>query len=560
MLLLSLVTVALIGVATSIVLWGQRQRDLEHARIETLSIARMLTEQTGQMFGAIDLVLLGVQERLATDFGSRLPLDSLPVQLLLAARSSGVGHIRSVFVVGADGSLQNASQNAPRGLDLSQRAYFREFAENRASGLFISHPEMGQVGGRMTLHLARRLSDRRGEFRGVVVVSMSMDEISELFEQARLDLARPIALYHGGRLLASTSHGGESGVPAELEESLLATLVDGATTLHAARTDDGGQMAVGDVRGLPLVITVGEARQQVLAEWRLAALPIAVGAALVSLLIICVSVLLILHMRRQEILQGALDAALQRDVDERRQAAERLAEMNRQLRTLSSRLQEVREQERAYIARELHDELGQQLTGLKLDFSWLARRLLEGKAVERDKLDAMRGALDQSIASVRQISAELRPLILDDLGLAEAIAWQSSEIARRSGLDIALDIDAAQYVTDPARATAFFRIVQESLTNIIRHAEARHVEIRLVHEPEAGVFKLLVRDDGKGLAVPGERDGIGLISMRERASELGGSFSIDSAAGRGTTLRVAIPDKPCTRDGENRESRYSAGG
>ena len=549
LLLLSFVTVVSICVATVVVLWEQRQRELAHARVETLSIARMLTEQTGQMFGAIDLALQGVQERLGTEFGSQLPLDSLPVQLLLAARSSGVGHIRSVFVVGPEGRLENSSRSTMLGLDVAERDYFRVFAEGRASGLFIDFPVLGRVDGQMILHLARRLEDRQGGFRGVVVVSVSVDEIGQVFEQARLDLPRPIGLYLNGRLIVATDKVAAGDVPERLDDALLRPIKAGEILLQDSPAGGGEHLAVGQVRGLPLIVTVGEQREQVVAEWWEAAKPIAVGAGLVSLLIVWITALLIHQMNRQHILQKALDDALLHDVSERRQAEERLAVMNQQLRTLSSRLQEVREQERAHIARELHDELGQQLTGLKLDFSWLGKRILEGKPVGRDKVDAMRSALDHSIASVRQISAELRPLILDDLGLAEAIAWQSSEIAKRSGLQVDLDVDAAQYVTDPAQATAFFRIVQESLTNIVRHAEARHVEIGLDYDAEAACFKLRVRDDGKGLGEPTERGGIGLISMRERVSELGGSFVIESGEGGGTTLRVVIPEITRVQDG-----------
>ena len=547
LLLLSLVTVISICVATSVVLWEQRQRELEHARIETLSIARMLTEQSGQMFGAIDLVLQGVQERLASGFGSQLPLDSLPVHLLLAARSSGAGHVRSIFVVGPDGNLRNSSRDGARDLDLSDRDYYRAFAEHGYRGLFIGTPVRGRVDDQLTLHLARRLDDGRGGFRGVVVASVQVEEIRQLFELARLDLNRPIGLYHEGRLLAA--NGFAAGrLPDQVDVREVQRLQDG----EILRTDSAraalGAMMLGKVRAIPLVLAVGEERGQVVAEWWDAALPIAVGAALVSMLILWVTALLVDHMHRQGVLQAALDQALHRDVEERRQTADRLAAMNQQLRTLSSRLQEVREQERARIARELHDELGQQLTGLKLDFSWLAKRLLEGKPVTREKVDGMRAALDQSIASVRQISAELRPLILDDLGLAEAIAWQSSEIARRSGLVIALDVDDAQHVTDPAQATALFRIVQESLTNIVRHAEATHVEISLQHDAVDACVTLVVRDDGKGMSETGERGGIGLISMRERASELGGSFSVESATGEGTRLRIILPECPRLND------------
>ena len=140
--------------------------------------------------------------------------------------------------------------------------------------------------------------------------------------------------------------------------------------------------------------------------------------------------------------------AVLRDITQRRRAEEDLREMNRQLRSLSASLQEVREQERTRIAMELHDDLGQQLTGLKLELSWLGGRLKEGRQATPDEVGAMRQLLDTAIASVRRIATELRPLILDDLGFGEAVAWQTAEFAKRSGLDITLDLQAQALVKD----------------------------------------------------------------------------------------------------------------
>jgi signal transduction histidine kinase len=199
----------------------------------------------------------------------------------------------------------------------------------------------------------------------------------------------------------------------------------------------------------------------------------------------------------------------------------------------------VREEERSRIALELHDDLGQQLTGLKLELSWIGARLKEGHSHAQDQFDAARHQLDAAIASVRRIAAELRPLILDELGFGEAVAWLAGELARRSGLVIELDLPAAHLV-DGETATALFRIVQESLTNIVRHANARHAGIAL--RLEGGSVVLTVRDDGCGLPPAREgASGIGLVGMRERALSIGGSFRIERDGGAGTVLRVAIP-------------------
>jgi signal transduction histidine kinase len=237
--------------------------------------------------------------------------------------------------------------------------------------------------------------------------------------------------------------------------------------------------------------------------------------------------------------QPQLTAVL-RDVSERHRAENDMREVNRQLRELSASLQDVREQERTRIARELHDDLGQQLTGLKLELTWLAGRLKDARPPGADKVDEMRQMLDAAISSVRRISTELRPPILDDLGFGEAVAWQAGEFGKRSGLQITLDLAAADQVADDALATALFRIVQESLTNIARHANATRVQISLFELDDSLV--LTVRDDGRGMA-DGHRTGrgIGLISMRERATALGGHLQVVSNPGLGTTVEVTVP-------------------
>ena len=232
--------------------------------------------------------------------------------------------------------------------------------------------------------------------------------------------------------------------------------------------------------------------------------------------------------------------AVLRDITQRRRAEENLREMNRQLRSLSASLQDVREQERTRIAMELHDDLGQQLTGLKLELSWLGGRLKEGRQATPEEVGAMRRLLDTAIASVRRIATDLRPLILDDLGFGEAVAWQTAEFAKRSGLDIAIDLQAQELVKDDVVATALFRIVQESLTNVVRHAGATSVQVRLASDGSDLV--LTVRDNGTGIAGgPRAGSGIGLVSMRERATALGGQLRIVGEPGAGTTIEVTLP-------------------
>jgi PAS domain S-box-containing protein len=236
--------------------------------------------------------------------------------------------------------------------------------------------------------------------------------------------------------------------------------------------------------------------------------------------------------------------AVLRDVTERRRSEENLREMNAQLRKLSESLQTVREEERSRISRELHDELGQQLTGLKLEFSWLGNRMLEGREVTREEIQAMRRLLDNSLAAVRRISTELRPLILDDLGFAEALTWQVEDFGKRTGIDTALDLSYAPKVTDDIVASGLFRIIQESLTNVTRHAQASRVGVCIMGDDINLI--LTVQDNGQGISDARRRsEGIGLVSMRERAIALGATFEIQSAPGDGCTIVVTLPLDEC---------------
>jgi PAS domain S-box-containing protein len=227
-------------------------------------------------------------------------------------------------------------------------------------------------------------------------------------------------------------------------------------------------------------------------------------------------------------------------VIERRRAEERLASSESQLRELASRLVSVREEERKHMARELHDELGQSLTALKIDLRTLQRRL-PNPADLPARLDAMLGLVDGTIAATQRLATELRPGILDDLGLVPAIQWQVEEFGRRTGVPATLRIDGEPVPLDDRIATAAFRVLQESLTNIARHARASAVTVTL--QLDAAGLALAVHDDGIGIE-PARRDdphALGLLGMRERAMRWGGQFTIEPREGGGTTVRLRMP-------------------
>ncbi len=216
-------------------------------------------------------------------------------------------------------------------------------------------------------------------------------------------------------------------------------------------------------------------------------------------------------------------------------------EAREQLRKLTGYLQEAREDERTRIAREIHDEFGQMITALKMDLSWLSKRLPSDRPQLAQKADAMSDVVDCSFQVVRRISSELRPGILDDLGLAAAVEWQAETFCERSDIVCRLHLDEAAGRLNRELSTVLFRIFQEALTNVARHADAAEVRIDLQAEPDEVV--LIVTDDGRGIT-PEDLSGsasLGLMGMRERARALGGKVTVEGVPGQGTTVTASIP-------------------
>ena len=232
-----------------------------------------------------------------------------------------------------------------------------------------------------------------------------------------------------------------------------------------------------------------------------------------------------------------------RDITARKQAEGLLRRQQDELRELSAQVFEAREEEKTLIARELHDELGQLLTAMKMDLSWLRERLpgadpaLEAKALQMNRV------LDQTVGSVRRIAADLRPLMLDDLGLADAAGWLVEDFARRSGVECRIDLPPAERLEALGRETAIavYRVLQEALTNIARHSGAKHAWAML----EAGGDALLleIEDDGRGISADDlvKSRSLGLKGMRERVLHLGGALEVSRAPRGGTRVRARVP-------------------
>lgn len=245
--------------------------------------------------------------------------------------------------------------------------------------------------------------------------------------------------------------------------------------------------------------------------------------------------------------EGELFTVVLRDVTHRVKADAQLRQSREELRALSANLQRIREAEKSRVARELHDDLGQTLTALKMDISALEAQLAPlaphaaSSAGFGPQLQRMLALIDRNIASLRRIAAHQRPVMLDDLGLHAAIDWLVDDFVQRHGIEVEHELDTGDLVFNADAATAVFRIIEEALANIVRHARARRVDLSLLADEANCVLR--VADDGVGASGPPDSNGrsFGLLDMRERANALGGRIFVDSAPENGFVVTAVLP-------------------
>ncbi len=217
-----------------------------------------------------------------------------------------------------------------------------------------------------------------------------------------------------------------------------------------------------------------------------------------------------------------------------------LTAMREQLRKLNQWMEEVREEEKKRISREVHDQLGQSLTALSLDLSWLGKRIEEDEVLIQEKIQGMRDSVQETIGLTQKIASELRPPVLDLMGLPETLAWQARQFEQRTGISCRVEVENGFRLKNEL-STAIFRIFQETLTNITRHAKAKEVDVAFKRNGQ--LYELTVKDDGCGMDPEKltASSSLGLLGMRERALIWEGTVEIESSPGCGTLVRVSIP-------------------
>jgi len=245
--------------------------------------------------------------------------------------------------------------------------------------------------------------------------------------------------------------------------------------------------------------------------------------------------------RTGESLQNRRIVITYEDITERNRAKEELERSRQQMRNLSAHLQSIREKERTRIARELHDELGQLLTALNMDIILLNRKIPPEQRELRERINAMSGLVDVTMKTLKRIYMDLRPGMLDHLGLPVAIEWQANEFSKRTGIPCRITVKPEDMQLNADLSTAVFRIFQETLTNVSRHAQAKRVEVSL--KLSCSEVRLVVKDNGKGITEEqmAKPDSFGLLGIRERVSYWGGVVKIVGKKGKGTTVSIRIP-------------------
>ena len=547
----------------------ERTAALERAEAEARYVAQLASrEHDHQVSGA---------SRLLESLAARAEAQGRVAELnrLLPVFLSGFPQIANLGVLSPEGALEATAVVPTLSVAMMDNAAFDKAL--RSNTVAVGTYQVGQIVGRPVLMIARGIRDAQGSARHVLFAALELAWLSTLAQQASLPAHHSLLIVdRNGALLAGSDRAvstRSNGIPAPVFQQMVAR-TQGMTPFRS----EAGIRSLGVaaplramsdvwvVVGLPeagvyeMANAVFYRDVAVLAVLALLAAASSVFATDVSLL----RDLRLLAFATRRFGAGELNARapLPRAGGEIRdlvlafntmadalEAEHREAQrVQDQLRALSHRLQHAREEEAARIAQELHDELGQALSVLKVELEHVRRKFVSSKSAEvretASLIDEIGEHVDAAVQSVRRIASDLRPGVLDRLGLAAGLEWLLREFERRSAIATDLVTSGSVERVSPETATALFRITQEALTNIVRHAEASLVKVELTcGEREV---MLAISDDGRGFD-PGDArrsPSLGLLGMRERAAKLGGSVDIQSAPDKGTRLIVRISAAP----------------
>lgn len=551
------------------------------AKKEALRLARLVAEDHRELIEETRGLLIAMAQHSAVRNHDSAQCNEFFTALLQHYR----GDYTNLAAIGRDGNTICSAIPVTQPFSAAHELWFRQAMQSR--DFTLSDYRMGRVSGKAQVSLTYSVLGRDDQVQTLVLAGLSLDRIKPLIAKIQLPAGSVAALIdHTGIVLARYPESDESVGHAFSNTPIFGTnlidqsdgqaqsaAVDGVSRFYAF-THLGVAPRNRDVSvivGIPEEIVLAQASRTMKRNLILLGL-VGILAMMVAWL---VGNLFIIHpvsslvAATEQLAAGNLRVRTgppyqDGELGELKQAFDKMAETlqtrqadatraeeelrgsREQLRRLAAHLQSVREEERTRISREIHDGLGQALTGLKMDLSWLARKRDEnqtsaGRNSLREKTKSMSGVVDRIIQTVRTISTELRPGVLDYLGLAAAIEWQVHEFQKRTATKCQLSLPTEEIPIDGTCSTAMFRIFQETLTNIARHAHSTKVKINL--EEKDGSAILEVADNGRGIRQSNLSDpkSLGLLGMRERALLLGGEVSIRRNDGEGTTVIVRIP-------------------
>ncbi|MCC7542938.1 MAG: HAMP domain-containing protein [Deltaproteobacteria bacterium] len=550
---------------------NERGAVLQRTERDARHLAALASREHSQQLEGAKRLLRRLGARLSSRSGN---VSSGGCPELLPAVLAGFPQFANIGILDRDGHLLCSVEPAG-GVTLMQDnpAFVRAL---RSSAVEIGSYVIGPIVHRPVLHLAYAMRDLRNTVDRVIFVALDLRWLTQLAEQA--DLPADYALIiadRDGRVLAQSGATDDARGGQRALLPWLAGLAAGRGGTHAYVDRARGRFFVAaPLRGIPaLSVVAGLPYDRVTDEANAAFYRTVLGLALLTLFTIAaalfaaeVSVLRVVralshaarlfgsgdlsaravvprsHGELTE-LTGAFNSMADALEVRQREAIDAQA----RLRALSNRLQAAREAEAGRIARELHDELGQVLTSVKLDLASLRRRALrQGPSTENEPFDAaiveMSQRIDEAVNSVRRISGDLRPAVLDRLGLAAALEWLAREHEVRTGLRVSLAVDGLEEPIEPLVSITVFRIVQEALTNVARHADATRVAVRV--DARGGDLVLEIDDDGRGIDPEriDEATSLGLLGMKERALLVNGTFDVSRKEPRGTTIVLRIPN------------------
>lgn len=548
---------------------NERTAAAKRMKEEARHLAVLASREHRQQFEGAQNLLLQLGERLRKQ-GDSAAFTGNPE--FLPALLSGFPQFANIGVLSAQGDVLGSALPIDHAASWRDNPAFARALKSKEveTGQYV----VGLIVGRPVLQLAYAVRNASGEVRSVLFVALDLTWLDRLAHQVKLppDYAL-IITDRDARVLAQGGELSNEPLTAGTKiEGVDGLLEGGATGLVKLSESGPRRLFVGErmegvtgvtvLAGLPferVVVEADFAFYRTLAALALLTL-FTVGAALLAADVSVLRSLRGLSRAAKRFGEGELQsrARVSRGRGEIQDLAlafnsmaDALAARHResvavqdQLRALSQRLQLTRENEAGRIARELHDELGQMLTALKLDLAALRRRC--GKEGNSECVAALDGGItelgsriDSAIDCVRRVSSELRPTVLDRLGLAAALEWQAREIEGRTDLTVLVDIKGLGDQLPWLIAVTLFRIAQEALTNVVRHAQAKTVWLEI--SGDADNIELVVRDDGHGMAAGDNTASLGVLGMRERANLVGGTFSLESDSGKGTTVHVRIP-------------------